>query len=155
MEVQAFMKNELVVAAAPAHPLAGRRCIPFAEFATYPIVAREVGSGTRQDTERLFADHGTRPAVAMELRHSSAIKQGVAAGLGVALLSRESMVHHLATGALVILDVEGLPVYREWHVVHRRDRRLSRSAAAFKELLLAHVATISRPSSSDSVTSTE
>jgi LysR family transcriptional regulator, low CO2-responsive transcriptional regulator len=136
MAVQSFMKNELVVAAAPTHPLAGRRAIPFHELATYPMVVREEGSGTRQDTERLFADHGVLPMIAMELRHSAAIKQGVAAGLGVALLSRQSMELHLATRTLVILDVQGLPLQRDWHIVHRRNRRLPRAASAFKEMLL-------------------
>ena len=73
----------------------------------------------------------------MELRHSAAIKQGVAAGLGVALLSRQSMELHLATGTLVILDVQGLPLQRDWHIVHRRNRRLPRAASAFKEMLLS------------------
>ena len=136
MDVTDFMHNELVVAAAPTHPLAGRRQISFAELATYPVLVREEGSGTRADTERLFADHGLRPIVAMELRHSAAIKQGVAAGLGVALLSRQALGLHLATGALVTLDVEGLPMRREWHIVHLRGRRLPRAAAAFKEMLL-------------------
>lgn len=137
MVVDAFMKNELVVAAAPEHPLTGHRSIPFAELATYPMLVREKGSGTRQDTERLFANHGLRPIVAMELRHSAAIKQGVAAGLGVALLSRESMQLHLATRTLVILDVEGLPFQRDWHIVHHRVHRLPRAALAFKEMMLA------------------
>jgi LysR family transcriptional regulator, low CO2-responsive transcriptional regulator len=136
MDVTDFMHNELVVAAAPTHPLAGRRQISFAELATYPVLVREEGSGTRADTERLFADHGLRPIVAMELRHSAAIKQGVAAGLGVALLSRQALGLHLATGTLVTLDVEGLPMRREWHIVHLRGRRLPRAAAAFKEMLL-------------------
>src|SRR5437764_858677 len=136
MDVTDFMHNELVVAAAPTHPLAGRRQISFAELATYPVLVREEGSGKRADTERLFADHGLHPIVAMELRHSAAIKQGVAAGLGVALLSRQAMGLQLANGTLVTLDVEGLPMRRDWHIVHLRGRRLPRAAAAFKDLLL-------------------
>src|SRR5438270_549847 len=104
--------------------------------AGHEVLVREEGSGTRADTERLFADHGLRPIVAMELRHSAAIKQGVAAGLGVALLSRQALGLHLATGTLVTLDVEGLPMRREWHIVHLRGRRLPHAAAAFKEMLL-------------------
>lgn len=136
MTVTDFMKNELIVAAAPEHPLAGRQGISFAEMATYPVVVREQGSGTRADTERLFADHGLHPSVAMELRHSAALKQGVMAGLGVALLSTQSMGVELGNGSLITLDVEGLPIRRTWHIVHRQTRRLPRAAAAFKDLLL-------------------
>lgn len=138
--VQDFYKNELVVAAAPTHPLAGRTRIPFAELATYPVLVREHGSGTRSDTERLFAEHKAPLIVAMELRHSTAIKQGVMAGLGISLLSKEAMGLELANGTLVELDVEGLPIRRDWHIVHRHDRHLPRAAAAFKEMLLAFAA---------------
>jgi DNA-binding transcriptional LysR family regulator len=137
MVVQDFAKNEVVIAAAPSHPLAGRRDIPFAELAAYPVLVRERGSGTRSDTEQLFAQHGLRPHVSMELRHSTAIKQGVAAGLGVALVSRQAMGVELLTGTLVVLNVEGLPLRHDWHVVHLREGRLPRAAAAFKEMLLA------------------
>jgi DNA-binding transcriptional LysR family regulator len=141
MEVQDFLKNEVVIAAAPSHPLAGRTAIPFAELAAYPVLVRERGSGTRSDTEHLFAQYGLRPHVSMELRHSTAIKQGVAAGLGVALLSRQAMAVELLTGALVVLDVESLPLRHDWHIVHLRDVRLPRAAAAFKEMLLTFAQT--------------
>ncbi len=72
----------------------------------------------------------------MELRHSTAIKQGVAAGLGVALLSRQALGVELFTGALTVLDVEGTPLLHDWHIVHLQDRRLPRAAVAFKEMLL-------------------
>jgi len=140
MEVCDFMKNELVVAAAPTHPLAGRTAVPFSELAAYPVLVRESGSGTRWDTERLFAEQGVQPRVVMELRHSAAIKQGVAADLGIALLSKQAMGTELANGALITLDVEGLPLRRDWHIVHRRERRLPRAAAAFKETLIAFAA---------------
>lgn len=137
MVVRSFMQNELVVAAAPTHPLARRRAIPFADLASHPVLVREEGSGTRADTVRLFADHGVRPLLGMELRHSAAIKQGVAAGLGIALLSKQSIGVELANGSLLMLDVEGLPIQRDWHIVHLRGRRLPRAADAFMEMLLA------------------
>lgn len=136
MVVQDFVKNELVVAAAPTHPLSGRANVPFAELATYPVLVREQGSGTRADTERLFKDYSVELIVAMELRHSTAIKQGVMAGLGVSLLSKQAMGLELTNGTLVALDVEGLPLRRDWHIVHRHERRLPRAAAAFKQMLL-------------------
>jgi DNA-binding transcriptional LysR family regulator len=136
MVVQDFIKNELVVAAAPSHPLSGRVNVPFTELATHPVLVREQGSGTRADTERLFKDYGVELIVAMELRHSTAIKQGVMAGLGVSLLSKQAMGLELTNGTLVALDVEGLPLRRDWHIVHRHERRLPRAAAAFKQMLL-------------------
>jgi hypothetical protein len=34
------------------------------------------------------------------------------------------------------LDVEGLPLHRDWHIVHLKERRLPRAAAAFKKMLI-------------------
>jgi len=145
MVVQDFMKNDLVMAADPTHPLAGRQGIPISELAAFPILVREQGSGTRADTERFFAEHDVRPKVSMELRHSTAIKQGVAAGLGIALLSTQAIGGELAAGTLVALDVMGLPVRRDWHVVHRRERHLPRAASIFKDMLLAYAAEHAHP----------
>ena len=44
----------------------------------------------------------------------------------------------LQTQRLVILDVSGTPVIRQWHVAHLAKKRLSPTAAAFKEFVLAH-----------------
>ncbi len=140
MTVSNFVPNELVVAAAPTHPLVGRRGVPWDELALYPMLVREHGSGTRADTERLFAERGLTPIMAMELRHSTAIKQGVAAGLGVSLLSKQAMGLELSNGTLVALDVQGLPLRRDWHIVHRHESRLPHTAAIFKEMLLTFAA---------------
>jgi DNA-binding transcriptional LysR family regulator len=136
MIVQPFMRNELVAVAAPTHPLAQRIRIPLAELATYPMLLREEGSGSRTDAMRIFSEQGLRPHAIMELRHSAAIKQGVAAGLGFAVLSRQAILLQISQGILVTLDVEGLPLHRDWHIVHLKERRLPRAVAAFKEMLI-------------------
>ena len=59
-----------------------------------------------------------------------------AAGLGVGFLSAHALRQELALGSLVILDVEGFPVMRQWYVVHRQDRRLPRIAQAFERFLV-------------------
>jgi LysR family transcriptional regulator, low CO2-responsive transcriptional regulator len=55
------------------------------------------------------------------------------AGLGVTLVSREAVRLHLDAGALVELDVEGVPMDRPWHVVTQPDPGPS------TELLVAHL----------------
>ena len=42
----------------------------------------------------------------------------------------------LATGKLVTLNVTGLPVVRDWFVIHLRDKKLSPIAQAFRAFLL-------------------
>ena len=132
----AFAPHPHVIAAAPGHPLAGKRRIPLARIAREPILTRESGSSTRLAMEQAFAEAGIVPAIEMEIAANETIKQAAAAGLGVGFLSAHALRQELALGSLVILDVEGFPVMRQWYVVHRGDRRLPRIAAAFERFVI-------------------
>jgi DNA-binding transcriptional LysR family regulator len=58
------------------------------------------------------------------------------AGMGVAFLSTHTIGLELRAGRLVLLAVSGLPVMRQWFVIHRRGKRLTPVAQAFKSFLL-------------------
>lgn len=132
----AFAPHPHVIAAAPGHPLAGKRRIPLARIASEPILTRESGSSTRLAMEQAFDEAGIVPRIEMEIAANETIKQAAAAGLGVGFLSAHALRQELALGSLVILDVEGFPVMRQWYVVHRGDRRLPRIAAAFERFVI-------------------
>lgn len=132
-----FMPNPQVVIAPPSHPLVGARQIPLQELQSEAFLVREEGSGTRSLMERVFAEKHLAPATPIEMSSTEAIKQGVEAGLGLALLSVHTLEMELALKRLVVLDVEGFPVLREWYVVHRAGKRLSALAQAFRDFILS------------------
>ncbi len=103
---------------------------------------RELGSGTRLLAEDFFRAHGITAQIALELGNSSAVKEAVAAGLGIAILSRHALSQELALRRLVLLDVQGFPLSRQWYVVHREGKRLSHAARAFMEFLLTSAETV-------------
>ncbi len=133
---EAFADHPHVVIAPPQHPLAGYRRIPLGRLAGETFIVREPGSGTRGLLERLFASHGLALNVSMEMASNESIKQAVLAGMGVSLLSLHTVGLELETGRLVTLDVEGLPVIRQWHIAHLAQKRLSPVALACKRFLL-------------------
>jgi DNA-binding transcriptional LysR family regulator len=137
--VAPFAPNELVLIAAPTHRLAGCTRVPFAELAREHFLMREVGSGTRAALEEVFQNAGLPLLVSMQVGNNSAIKQGVAAGLGIALISRVAIDIELETKRMVMLDVEGFPLMRQWRLVHLKEKNLSATAHAFKNFLLEHV----------------
>jgi DNA-binding transcriptional LysR family regulator len=147
LEVEEFVPNELVVIAWPRHRLAGCRNIPLAELSNEIMLLREAGSGTRTDVERLFASQGVPLRVGMELRSSGAIKQAVAAELGIAVMPLSALELELATGRLITLDVEGFPVHRHWSLVRRAGRHLSAVAMALWSFLIAYRDAVVRGSS--------
>jgi DNA-binding transcriptional LysR family regulator len=132
----AFAKHPLVVIAAPDHPLAQRKRIPLAMLEKETFLVREPGSGTRSAMERFFGERGIKVRVGMEMSSNETIKQAVMAGMGVSFLSQHTIGLEVATGQLVILKVEGLPVVRQWYVVHRAEKRLLPAAEAFKAFML-------------------
>jgi len=131
-----FLSDELVVVSAPSHPLAKTKRIPVDRLAKEVFIAREVGSGTRLNADEFFRQKDVKLSVGLELGDNSAVKEAVAAGLGIALLSRHALRMELALRRLIVLDVQGLPLRRQWYLVHREGKRLSRAAIAFKAFLL-------------------
>jgi DNA-binding transcriptional LysR family regulator len=134
---QHFMDNPLVVIAPPGHPLAGQSPVPLARLARETLVLREPGSGTRAALERHFAAHGLQIKPGCELGTNEALKQAVRAGLGLGMVSMQTIELELAAGCLVLLPVEGFPIVRQWFVVHRARKRLSAAAQIFRGMLLA------------------
>jgi len=138
VEIEPFAFNELVLVAAPTHRLAAHVNVPIEQLGQEHFLLREPGSGTRAALERALQEAGVPLEVSMQVGNNSAIKQGVAAGLGVALISRVALDMELETNRLVVLNVEGFPIVRQWRLVHLKDKHLSATARAFKSFLLQH-----------------
>jgi DNA-binding transcriptional LysR family regulator len=81
-----------------------------------PWVMRERGSGTRLTAEAYLAEREVRPAW-LVLGSNGAVIAGAAAGLGVAMVSRDAVRDELTARSLVIVDVPGTPLRRDWHAV--------------------------------------
>lgn len=128
--------NPLVVVARHDHPLTGRKKIPLKRIAEEPFLLREPGSGTRLAVERHFARQGLAPRVRMELGSNEAIKQAIAGGLGIAVLSRHTLALEGDSGLLTTLDVAGFPLMRQWFVAYPAGKHLSAVAEAFLAYLL-------------------
>jgi len=132
-----FARHPLAIIAAPDHPLALRRRLQLEQLGEETFLIREHGSGTRDAMERAFTAQRFAPAETIEIGPNEAIKQAVMAGMGVGFVSLHTVGLELATKRLSVLPVAGMPVIRDWYVVHRARKRLSSAAAAFKDYLVA------------------
>ncbi len=134
--VEVLRPYELLVVASPFHPLARRSTIPLRDLQEETLLMRERESVSRLATELHFAQTGVPMPASLELGNIAATKEGVAAGLGIAVLPYESVAMELKNGDLVVLGVQGFPLQRQWYVVHVKDRRLSLAANALRQLFL-------------------
>lgn len=144
---ESFMENPLVVIAPVKHPLARKKGIPLARLEQETFLIREEGSGTRMAMTRFFGGHGVELHMGMEMSSTEAIKQAVQAGLGLGVVSLHTVELELEARRLTVLDVVDFPIRRHWYIVHRKDKRLSAAAQAFKTFLLEEAnAVLSWPS---------
>jgi len=131
-----FGQHPLVMIAPPDHPLAGQRQISKERIAQESFLLREPGSGTRTSLDMFLSDlPGRAENLGVEMGSNETIKQAVMAGLGIALISAHTIAQEVQAGRLAVLDVEGLPIRRQWFSVTRADRSLTPVMTAFEEFL--------------------
>src|SRR5262249_49705722 len=131
-------QNPHMLVAHKAHRLARARRFDFHELRNETFLMREPGSGTRLVIEAVFKQHLLAPQRLVTLGSNEAVKQAVMAGLGVSLLSLQTLELELRTGEIGLLDAIGTPVMRSWHLVNMNAKLLPPAAAAFRQFLLEH-----------------
>ena len=133
-----FLDNPLVVVAPAAYPLPAGP-LSLADLVPHPFLLRETGSGTRKAVDRHLDANGLTLKVKLALGSNEAIRDLVASGMGLAILSRHVLGAHPEQEGLRILEVAGFPLQQPWSVVHLRQKILSLPAHAFMDELLPAV----------------
>lgn len=133
--VEASLVDRIVLIVPPRHPWAGLRAVPAERLRGECLLVREEGSATRRVTEAALERAGVAPRARLELGHTEAIKQGVLAGLGVALVSEHAIRSEAAGRRLRPVAVRGLEIQRHFHVIRHEARSLGPAARAFLEFL--------------------
>ncbi|HEY9669952.1 MAG TPA: LysR substrate-binding domain-containing protein [Waterburya sp.] len=131
------LENPLVVLAPAAHPLAREKNISLEQIAAEPFIMREPGSGTRKAVQALFDEHKLALKVQLDLGSNEAIKQAIAGGLGISVLSLHTLALEGPQSQLSVLDVEHFPIERYWYAVYPNGKQLSIVARTFLDYLLS------------------
>lgn len=122
--------DELVVVVGAEHPWGRDKRVTPEQLAAAPWIMREKGSGTREIFEDAMDRAGIRYAIALEFGHTEAIKNGVAAGLGVSCLSRIAVDRELEYGRLVEV-ASPLSLGRSLTLLKRRNSHCTALLDAF------------------------
>ena len=137
-----FLHNPLVPIAAYSHPLTKKTSGPLTSFLDQRFILREKGSGTRMTIDKYFKTQKFRPDIRMELGSNEAIKEAVAGGLGIGVVSKHALHGHQKEHGVAIINVKGFPIMSHWHIVHPAKKHLPPVAVAFKTHLLNSVRNI-------------
>lgn len=136
LQVRELFEDELVLVAAPGHPLARKRTVSVADVASARLVLFERGSSVRRATDAFFHRVRVRPALALESNDTYFVKLMVAHGLGVSLLPAWAVREEVASGRLVRLAIEGHRLRRSVSMI-LLGRFPSAATRAFVEFMLA------------------
>jgi len=135
LAAERWVEDELVAIVARHHKLARRRTVPAAALTGEPYISREEGSSTRAVAERFFAKAGVTLRPVMELGSTEAVREAVAAGLGVSVVSRHAV--RTRDPRVVAIRLQCRQWVRDLLVIRRQGAPLSPAAARLRELLLA------------------
>lgn len=131
-----FLSNPLVAIAPLSETAKYKKSISLESFSEDRLILREKGSGTRLAVDALFAGAGIKPRIRLELGSNEAIKQSVAGGMGVGVVSRHALGSDPANEGLLLPKVEGFPIETTWRIVFLKGKRLSPIARAFRDHVL-------------------
>jgi DNA-binding transcriptional LysR family regulator len=131
-----FMDNHLVAIAALGSAIAKQKTITLGALSEQRFILREQGSGTRMTADRFFKKLKFQPHIRMELGSNEAIKEAVAGGLGIGVISKYALHGRQKEHGVAIINVKGFPISSHWHMVHPAKKKLSPVALAFKEEVL-------------------
>lgn len=120
-----FLENPLVMGAPPEHPLTKERNIEIEQLKEELFIFRELGSGTRMVMESYLKEHGINVKPIMELGMNEAIKQAIMAGIGLSIISKLSLGNELYLNKISILDMPDFPIMTHWHVLFKKEKRLT------------------------------
>lgn len=137
LESTVFFQDELVAIAPAGHPLLKKARVTVGEICREPFLLREEGSGTRAVVQRALRRKGFKITPLLSLASPEAIKNAVAAGLGIAIVSKLIVALELQAGSLGVIPVKDLTIHRPLHLQRIRGRNQSPALGEFLEVLQA------------------
>jgi DNA-binding transcriptional LysR family regulator len=133
-------KDELVLALPSTHRWAGKKEVPIQEVVQEPFILRELGSGTLKSMEPYLQSAGLKGIgslkVVARLGTSTAVKEGIKAGLGISILSAIALETEVKAGILKVLRLKGIPMFRYFYLVRDKRRTPSPLSRSLMDFLL-------------------
>lgn len=131
-----WRREEMQLAAPPAHPLAGRAAVYPADLDGIDFIAFDEDLTIRHEIDRFLRGQGVTVRLAMHFDNIQMIKEAVALGSGVSILPARTMQAEIAQGRLAAVRLEAPGLERPIGILHRRRKKLNRAARAFLELIV-------------------
>ncbi len=132
-----FLDDELIAIASVSFEV--KKGIGMKDLASYPLVMREQGSGTRREFEKILEREGVAPQqlnIVGIFGSTDAIKQAVKEGMGISILSRRSVKDELKCGMLKEIKIKDAAMMRQFYIITHKKRTIPHLYKTFLDYLL-------------------
>ena len=123
-----YRRHRVVVMCPADHDFADRRSIRARDMEGQRLIVREAGSTTRRAFDQAMREKDVRTRIVMEIGSRESIREAVAKGIGLGVVSEKEFIPDPRIRALQVSDAE---IYTYAHVVHLRERQNARLVRAF------------------------
>ncbi|WP_434400638.1 LysR family transcriptional regulator [Planococcus sp. 11815] len=139
VDTKLFTEEEMVIVARPNHPIIRHSQVDRRLLEAETWIIREPGSGTRDVTDKLFAQLGIAPKKVMSFGSSQTIKESVALGLGISYLSESTVKSETKTGSIGAVALADFPNKSRFHYITHRASFHTQAAQLFLDFLDSYV----------------
>ncbi|MBI2686134.1 MAG: LysR family transcriptional regulator [Acidobacteria bacterium] len=129
-----WREEEMVLACAPSHPLAGLPRLSIRALEGVDFIGFDDDLPIRRDVDRFLRDHNVSVNLVMHFDNLQMIKEAVVLGHGVSIVPKRILGAELAGGRLIAVPLAD-PLTRPLGILHRKRRKLSAAAESFLKLL--------------------
>jgi aminoethylphosphonate catabolism LysR family transcriptional regulator len=127
-----YRRHRVVVMCPADHAFARRRGVRIREMTGQRLIVREAGSTTRRAFDQAMREAGIEARIVMEIGSRESIREAVAKGIGLGVVSEAEFIPDPRIRALPVTDAA---IYTYAHVVHLRERQNARLVRAFLGVL--------------------
>lgn len=139
VDTKLFTEEEMVIVARPNHPIIRHSQVDRRLLEAETWIIREPGSGTRDVTDKLFAQLGIAPKKVMSFGSSQTIKESVALGLGISYLSESTVKSETKTGSIGAIALANFPNKSRFHYITHRSSFHTQATQLFLDFLDSYV----------------
>lgn len=132
---QPFMKDELVLIAAPHHHLSESRIVDPDQLQDQVWIMRESGSGTRTYSDQFLQDLQLKIRKQYVFSSNQSVKEAVMANLGIAVISRWAVRRELETGDLLEVQIHDYQLWRQLYILQHSTKTSPMAVKMFKQKL--------------------
>ncbi len=135
IQVIPWRREQMVIAAAPSHPLARRSAVEAADLAGCDFVGFDEDLPIAREVSRFLREQEVEVSVVMRFDNIQTMKEAVVLGTGVSILPLRVLKSDVEEGRLAAVPLRAPGLFRPLGIIHRKRKKFNRATAAFLELL--------------------